>query len=167
MRRYNVPCSLANDCCMQKLTTSTCFTDASSNAVMQDCYGALHGVTASCMESLKDHPTSSVYSCSTPLDVCLVGYGPFADAGWQHHPVCNRKYHFIIPGNIVLADPHQLPTKVEALLCSQDPSISFAQLTVEAPSGNDSYCAAVSVFESSFHCLHGVLHFNGYGHLVS
>lgn len=33
-------------------------------------------------------------------------------AGWQHHPVCNRKYHFVIPGEAVLKDQQQLPAVV-------------------------------------------------------
>lgn len=35
-------------------------------------------------------------------------------AGWQHHPVSNRRYHFILPSPAVLADPDQLPAVVEA-----------------------------------------------------
>lgn len=33
-------------------------------------------------------------------------------AGWQDHPVSNRKFHFIFPGKEVLADPKQLPSLV-------------------------------------------------------
>ncbi len=49
-----------------------------------------------------------------------------------------------------------------------DPSkAAVDNLSVEAyAGGKDAYNAPASVFDSTTHCLHGVIHTNGYGHLV-
>lgn len=37
----------------------------------------------------------------------------YRNAGWQHHPVCNVRYHFIIPSAAALANPKQVFGAVE------------------------------------------------------
>lgn len=162
-------------------------------------------------------------------------------AGWQDHPVSNRKYHFIIPSREdVLADPRQLHSlvrggpppnqlscqpplslpraccpwrtsacsssracggcgwppgpgpllhpaarhllppacarQVEAAVARQGSrragapaAVDAAHLVAESSSGGDEsapYNAPASVFDSAAHQLHGMLHLNGFGHLV-
>lgn len=46
-------------------------------------------------------------------------------AGWQHHPVCVRRMHFVVPaaaGPQSLADPSTLPAIVEARLAGRPAS---------------------------------------------
>lgn len=46
-------------------------------------------------------------------------------AGWQHHPVCVRRMHFVVPaaaGAQSLADPSTLPAIVEARLAGRPAS---------------------------------------------
>ena len=44
--------------------------------------------------------------------------------------------------------------------------VKMELLSVEAHGEEAAYNAPASLFESTAHCLHGVLHLNGYGHLV-
>eukprot|EP00878_Enallax_costatus_P021234 GHUV01022476.1.p1 GENE.GHUV01022476.1~~GHUV01022476.1.p1 ORF type:complete len:195 (+),score=37.80 GHUV01022476.1:346-930(+) len=89
--------------------------------------------------------------------------------GWQHHPVCNSKYHFIIPSEATLEDTRQLTAVVEGIYLKRLP-LSFKWTAPAADEQEDDeggpYNAAASVFESQDHLLHGVLHSNGYGHLL-
>ncbi len=43
---------------------------------------------------------------------------------------------------------------------------SLHSLSVEVHEDDKSYNAPASIFESTAHCLHGLLHANGYGHLI-
>ena len=72
-------------------------------------------------------------------------------AGWQQQPVGTRRYHFILPCNPYAA-PH-----VE-MVAGKDAGQA-------ADAGLDQYSSS-SAFESSAHLLHGVLHINGFGHLL-
>eukprot|EP00775_Hariotina_reticulata_P006176 gene6176-6414_t len=87
--------------------------------------------------------------------------------GWQSHPVSNSQYHFIIPAESTLEDLTQLTAVVEAKAAGQLPP-SFKWTPPEEPADEDAgpYNAAASIFESQDHLLHGVLHVNGFGHLL-
>lgn len=106
-----------------------------------------------------------------------------AVAGWQHHPVSNRHYHFILPCRAALADPGSLWAAVEArgwaaftapANSSGNASASTAaapggwgpgpRLAVEAEEGGGS--SVRGALESQDHLLHGLLHGNGFGHLL-
>lgn len=63
-------------------------------------------------------------------------------AGWQHHPVSLRKFHFILPAD----RDTSLPIRV---------SDSTPQFT-----------SPVGTLENKSHLLHGVIHCNGFGHLL-
>lgn len=93
----------------------------------------------------------------------------FPTTGWQHHPVCNFKYHFIIPAESTLEDMRQLTSVVEAKYTNRLP-LSFKWTPPAPEEAHDEeagpYNAAHSVFESQDHLLHGALHANGYGHLL-
>lgn len=114
------------------------------------------------------HVTNALAVSQTTMAVpdCLT---PSTPAGWQHHPVCNSKYHFIIPSEATLEDTRQLTAVVEGIYLKRLP-LSF-KWAAPAPEEHDDeeagpYNAAASVFESQDHLLHGVLHLNGYGHLL-
>ena len=92
-------------------------------------------------------------------------------AGWQHHAVSTRRYHFIIPARMLpqaALDAGNLAALVDYQ--AADPShkhpaalLHPAQLVQEAASP---YTAPASVFDAHSHLLHGVLHANGFGHLL-
>ena len=89
-------------------------------------------------------------------------------AGWQNHPVCTRKYHFIIPvrasQDAALAHGN-IPALVEIWLrgSSKKPLLLPQYLADDVGSP---FIAPISIFDSTSHVLHGVLHANGFGHLV-
>ena len=89
-------------------------------------------------------------------------------AGWQNHPVCTRKYHFIIPvratQDTALAHGN-IPALVEIWLrgSSKKPLLLPQYLSDDV---GTPFVAPISIFDSTSHVLHGVLHANGFGHLV-
>ena len=66
-----------------------------------------------------------------------------------------RRYHFIVPKDPKAAP--LLPGTAEAQL---------ADACVDDCGSDTPYMAPVSVFDSHGHLLHGVLHMNGFGHLL-
>jgi hypothetical protein len=70
-------------------------------------------------------------------------------AGWQHQPVGTKRYHFIIPSDTTTI-----------------PLADILQLNSGPPEVTKDIYATSSVFESSGHLLHGLLHANGHGHLM-
>ncbi|CAD7700355.1 unnamed protein product [Ostreobium quekettii] len=67
--------------------------------------------------------------------------------GWQHHPLSDHKYHFILPSQAPRPDAPVLPID----WTGREPG--------PRPRGP-------APLESKHHILHGVLHPNGYGHLL-
>lgn len=90
--------------------------------------------------------------------------------GWQNHPVSNKRYHFILPNEVTLEDYSQLPAIVEAY--SRGRPGAAAEFTAKVLQNRlDSSPAAAfttpaSIFDSTSHYLHGVIHLNGFGHLL-
>eukprot|EP00884_Botryococcus_braunii_P013401 jgi/Botrbrau1/22061/Bobra.0024s0070.1 len=87
--------------------------------------------------------------------------------GWQHHFVCNARYHFILPavkGPKSLASPQYLPSFVEAKFDGKN--LVVPTLSAEQESHSSLFTAPASVVESHTHLLHGVVHINGFGHLL-
>lgn len=87
-------------------------------------------------------------------------------AGWSHHPVSKSRYHFIIPG------PEQTERSKRgtgplagAKICLNCKEPLPAGYLAGCPS-----CAEKTVtgrfLDSQGHLLHGVIHCNGYGHLL-
>lgn len=88
-------------------------------------------------------------------------------SGWQHHPVA-RKFHFIIPVSATreAALAHgNVPALLDIWLQTdcQGPLVLPQYLADDAGSP---YIAPISIFDSTSHLLHGVLHANGFGHLL-
>ncbi|KAJ7548907.1 hypothetical protein O6H91_07G032400 [Diphasiastrum complanatum] len=85
--------------------------------------------------------------------------------GWNHHPVSKRKYHFIIPSSELENIPFGLVGVTGAKVC---PKCSDS---IPPPIFNCMSCGEeaiqTSIFDLQSHILHGVLHCNGYGHLLS
>lgn len=89
-------------------------------------------------------------------------------SGWQHHALCTGKYHFIIPVRATqeAALSHgNIPALVEIWMQGdcRKPLRLPQHLAEDAGSP---YIAPVSIFDSTSHLLHGVLHANGFGHLL-
>ena len=92
-------------------------------------------------------------------------------AGWQHHAVCKRRYHFIIPAQMppqAAAEAGNLPALVACR--AADPAMTQQSTQPRPPQqAHDAaspYTAPASVFDAHSHLLHGVLHANGFGHLL-
>eukprot|EP00897_Mesotaenium_endlicherianum_P008526 jgi/Mesen1/7701/ME000405S06987 len=83
--------------------------------------------------------------------------------GWGHHPVTAQRYHFVVPANeeeLVRAHTSRREDKV-CQLCSALLPASSEKCTM---CGGD---AMESTFlKATTHLLHGVLHTNGFGHLL-
>ncbi|KAK9118157.1 hypothetical protein Scep_016250 [Stephania cephalantha] len=70
--------------------------------------------------------------------------------GWGHHMICNEKFHLVLPSN---------ETALVMAVCSDyevNGRISDASSAMEKP----------NFIELQGHLLHGVLHSNGFGHLL-
>ncbi|OVA08645.1 zinc finger protein [Macleaya cordata] len=71
--------------------------------------------------------------------------------GWGHHMICNARFHFVVPSK---------ETAVVMTVCSSYESNDNGRLsTMTAEMSN--------FIELRSHLLHGVLHSNGFGHLIS
>lgn len=90
--------------------------------------------------------------------------------GWGTHPVSTMRYHFIIPaetGPDSLADGKSLVAVTEAARLHQTHSMpSFHLPSKPSMEGNVAYGAQATIYDSVKHRLHGVVHANGYGHLL-
>lgn len=85
-------------------------------------------------------------------------------AGWCHHPLATKRYHFIIPAASVLEDPTTLMSKIEAKNAGVPNLFFVPPTTVEEKEAE--FNAPTSAFDSSTHHLHGIVHVNGRGHLL-
>lgn len=89
--------------------------------------------------------------------------------GWQNHPVSNKKYHFIIPSEVIMEDYSQLPAIIEAHAESRNAAtsrLSSLQSRLCSSSSSVPFTAPTTMFDSTTHFLHGAIHSNGYGHLL-
>lgn len=93
--------------------------------------------------------------------------------GWGTHPVCSKKYHFVIPaetGPDSLDDPSSLAAITHACRLGKDHASSIrlpSKVISETAEHHASiYNADPTIYDSTRHRLHGVIHGNGYGHLL-
>eukprot|EP00889_Picochlorum_renovo_P002731 jgi/Picre1/29761/NNA_005143.t1 len=93
--------------------------------------------------------------------------------GWGTHPVCSKKYHFVIPaetGPDSLDDPTSLAAITQACRLGKDhaSSISLPSKVISETAEHHAsiYNADPTIYDSTKHRLHGVIHGNGYGHLL-
>lgn len=79
--------------------------------------------------------------------------------GWGHHPVSCSRFHFILPS----ADSAAVLDTAER--CCPSCEATCPAVSTECPQcGVD--LRRTSVLEVQSHLLHGVLHSNGFGHLM-
>ena len=93
--------------------------------------------------------------------------------GWGTHPVSSTRYHFIIPaetGPDSLDDGKSLVALTDAARRGIHPGMSFSLPSKPSMEGgassSSSYGAQSTIFDSIKHRLHGVIHANGFGHLL-
>ncbi|GBG58737.1 hypothetical protein CBR_g137 [Chara braunii] len=81
--------------------------------------------------------------------------------GWSHHPVSNKRYHFILPAGDVYDAPFFGKGRNTCPHCDQIVPSSMLLCT---------FCGTetgqLSFFDLESHLLHGIFHSNGYGHLT-
>jgi hypothetical protein len=83
--------------------------------------------------------------------------------------VSNSRFHFIIPAESTLEDPASLMALVEGKYNGSIPLSTLWEPPAQAEAAGEedsAYNAEDSVFESKDHLLHGMLHLNGFGHLL-
>ncbi|XP_027353736.1 PHD finger protein At1g33420-like isoform X2 [Abrus precatorius] len=83
--------------------------------------------------------------------------------GWSSHPVCRKRYHFIIRAASNAIEAYQRPCSRcgNLLQLSETRSCNFV-ITVD-----DLEDWVYLQIEDNTHLLHGVVHANGYGHLLT
>ncbi|XP_072999032.1 PHD finger protein At1g33420-like isoform X1 [Typha latifolia] len=102
----------------------------------------------------EDVPRSKSIYC----DQCRV-------VGWSGHPVCGKRYHFIIQND---ANPLSGCRQTCCIRCGTllPPSESRCALCKYEMTGDELEDWAYLQLEDSSHLLHAVVHANGYGHLL-
>ncbi|KAG9457018.1 hypothetical protein H6P81_001526 [Aristolochia fimbriata] len=84
--------------------------------------------------------------------------------GWSGHPVCGKRYHFIIRSDNKSVNGHQQAcTRCGALLLSLDSRCKSCNYEFTPDDLEDWVYLQL---EDTTHLLHGVVHANGYGHLL-
>ncbi|KDP37798.1 hypothetical protein JCGZ_06700 [Jatropha curcas] len=87
--------------------------------------------------------------------------------GWSGHPVCRKRYHFIIRATSSHnSDEHQkLCIKCSSLLDISESRCKWCDTVINGDDV-DMEDWLYSQFEDNTHLLHGVVHSNGFGHLL-
>uniref|UniRef100_A0A1D1YVC0 PHD finger protein At1g33420 n=1 Tax=Anthurium amnicola TaxID=1678845 RepID=A0A1D1YVC0_9ARAE len=84
--------------------------------------------------------------------------------GWSGHPVCGKRYHFIIRSDSSAASHvNQTCARCGSLLQDFDTRCTVCSYEMSADDLED---WAYLQLGDSTHLLHGVIHTNGYGHLL-
>ncbi|XP_043690688.1 PHD finger protein At1g33420-like [Telopea speciosissima] len=84
--------------------------------------------------------------------------------GWSGHPVCGKRYHFIIRADNNSIDGYYKPcTSCGDLVHLSDPRCKSCNYVMTADDLEDWVYLQL---EDTSHLLHGVVHSNGYGHLL-
>ncbi|KAJ4965954.1 hypothetical protein NE237_017803 [Protea cynaroides] len=84
--------------------------------------------------------------------------------GWSGHPVCGKRYHFIIRADNNSIDGYHKPcTSCGDLVHLSDPRCKSCNYVMTAEDLEDWVYLQL---EDTTHLLHGVVHSNGYGHLL-
>lgn len=110
-------------------------------------------VTLDIVEEDVTRSRSSVY-----CDQCRV-------VGWSGHPVCRKRYHFIIRASSNRMDAYERPCS----LCGKstqlsEPRCKWCDTVITVDDLED---WVYSQIEDNTHVLHGIVHSNGYGHLMT
>ncbi|CAL0310981.1 unnamed protein product [Lupinus luteus] len=86
--------------------------------------------------------------------------------GWSGHPVCRKRYHFIIRADSSDAiEPYQRPcSRCTNLVHLSEPRCKWCNYAITVDDLEDWLYLQI---EDNTHLLHGVVHSNGYGHLLT
>ncbi|KAF3793799.1 PHD finger protein MALE STERILITY 1 [Nymphaea thermarum] len=83
--------------------------------------------------------------------------------GWGHHLVCSKKFHFVLPSK-------QTAPEMEMLVQSDKDSLAHSATSSRERPRSGVGCRATrplaDILELRGHILHGVIHYNGFGHLL-
>ncbi|CAJ1978272.1 unnamed protein product [Sphenostylis stenocarpa] len=110
-------------------------------------------VTLDIVEEDVTRSRSSVY-----CDQCRV-------VGWSGHPVCRKRYHFIIRAINNAVEPYQRPcSRCGNLLQLSETRCRSCNFAITVDDLEDWVYLQI---EDNTHLLHGVVHSNGYGHLLT
>ncbi|XP_061359413.1 PHD finger protein At1g33420-like [Gastrolobium bilobum] len=110
-------------------------------------------VTLDIVEEDVTRSRSSVY-----CDQCRV-------VGWSGHPVCRKRYHFIIRAASNAIEAYRRPcSRCGSLLQLSEPRCKSCNFATTADDLEDWVYLQI---EDNTHLLHGVIHVNGYGHLLT
>ncbi|KAE8662810.1 PHD finger protein [Hibiscus syriacus] len=88
--------------------------------------------------------------------------------GWSGHPVCSKRYHFIIKadGNSIGGYHKPCVCCGDILLLSELRSSNLCKSCNHVTTTDDVEEWVYNQLEDTTHLLHGVIHSNGYGHLL-
>ncbi|OWM65707.1 hypothetical protein CDL15_Pgr015131 [Punica granatum] len=84
--------------------------------------------------------------------------------GWSSHPVCRKRYHFIIRAEESSPTSRRSCSTCGNMLQLPDTSCKCCNSTVTPEDLED---WVYSQFEDNTHYLHGLIHSNGFGHLLT
>ncbi|XP_058763633.1 PHD finger protein At1g33420-like [Vicia villosa] len=85
--------------------------------------------------------------------------------GWSDHPVCQKRFHFIIRSGSDAVEAYQRPcSKCGDLVQLSEASCKSCNLDISVDDLEDWVYLQI---EDNTHLLHGVVHSNGYGHLLT
>ncbi|KAG5223884.1 PHD finger protein [Salix suchowensis] len=119
-----------------------------------ECSGADAGGGVVCLDVVEEDVARSR---SVYCDQCRV-------VGWSGHPVCSKRYHFIIK-----ADGNSIGGYHKPCTCCGDVlhlSESRCKTCNHVTTADDVEEWVYHQLEDTTHLLHGVIHANGYGHLL-
>lgn len=86
--------------------------------------------------------------------------------GWSAHPVCRKRYHFIIRSATDANAAYQRPcTKCGTPLQLSEARCNSCNFDISADDLEEWLYHQLE--ENNTHLLHGVIHANGYGHLLT
>ncbi|CAI5969881.1 unnamed protein product [Closterium sp. NIES-65] len=85
-------------------------------------------------------------------------------AGWSHHPVSVHRYHFIIPLVADVDENNSQGIGKGRKLCPNCSAVIASNAKRCTACGHDAVRG--TLLESQTHLLHGVIHTNGFGHLL-
>ncbi|KAL9248164.1 hypothetical protein vseg_021519 [Gypsophila vaccaria] len=84
--------------------------------------------------------------------------------GWSGHPVCTKRYHFIVKADGSSIGGYNKPCpKCSRLVHLSEPTCKWCSNLMTCDDVEDWVCHQL---EDTTHLLHGVIHANGYGHLL-
>ncbi|XP_058079014.1 PHD finger protein PERSISTENT TAPETAL CELL 1 [Magnolia sinica] len=101
------------------------------------------------------HPTVhvSLFIVEEPIETSINRHcGHCRCVGWGHHMICNRRFHFVLPSK------ETAPAATSSKVCSDGVNCHEATESTATMKPN--------LVDVQGHLMHGVIHSNGFGHLL-